>query len=487
MIKDKPFVKLFKTPANYYLYDVNRNSILKIDNKTYNYLVNYDDYSDNALIESVTIKNLRSNSFLSSNKTREIIHPSDKLLPYYLNNNVRMMTLQVTQQCNFRCEYCVYSGSYSNRTHTNKRMSISTAFKGIDFLINHSKNSNEIILGFYGGEPLLEFDLIKKCIDYAEKKAEGRNLQFAMTTNGSLLTDDIISYLSKHNVNLTISLDGPKEIHDIHRKFASNNCGTFNTVMKNIINLKTNYPTYTEKILFNAVIDAQNNFNCIDEFFTKDKTVKDINMMSSLISNKYSNSNIQISDSYNSQTEYELFKIFYYKVKKKDIENCSRIMMQEYFRIVQLGSEMLPQEKLPAKMHHGGPCIPGVQRLFMNVDGFLYPCEKASETSEHMKIGHIDSGFDIEKSRKILNIGKIDEDSCKNCWAIRLCILCAPCIDDTHSFSSKLKYKHCANMKAMLIETLKNYCVLKELGCDLQEEFNHKIKNEKQFLFNPKC
>ena len=72
-----------------------------------------------------------------------------------------------------------------------------------------------------------------------------------------------------------------------------------------------------------------------------------------------------------------------------------------------------------------GPCIPGQLRLFVNVHEQLFPCERVSERSPAMCIGTLDDGFNLENAQKILNVGKLTEESCKNCWCFRYCTLCA--------------------------------------------------------------
>ncbi|WP_253205646.1 Cys-rich peptide radical SAM maturase CcpM [Clostridium estertheticum] len=470
-MNNKSFIKLFKTSDKYYMYDVNKNTILNISNTQYDILKKYLECNTDNYIESEEISKLCKEGFLSSNRVKEIIHPANELLSFYLENNVKMLILQVTQQCNFRCEYCGFSGGYLNRGHSNKKMDISTALKGIDFLINHSKNNDEIYISFYGGEPLLEFNLIKQCIEYCEKEADCKKIAFNMTTNGSLLTDEIIEFFYKHNVLLTISLDGPKEIHDIHRKFASNNHGSFDKVISNLINIEKNFPDYINKVTFNAVIDPQNDFDCIDRFFLNDDTVKNIIMRSSIISANYNKTLIKVDENYSLKHDYELFRFFYYLIRKKNVENCSKIAAQVYDQISLFSKKLIPEKLIPEKTHPSGQCIPGCQRLFMSVDGFLYPCEKASESSELMKIGHIDTGFDINKIGKILNICKLKEDDCKNCWAIRFCGICACSVDNTkNEFSKELKEEYCKRLKSSIEEELKDYCFLKEFGHIFSEE-----------------
>ncbi len=145
-----------------------------------------------------------------------------------------MITLQVTQNCNLHCSYCAYSGNYENRSHKALNMDIETAKKGIDYLIEHSPDNEIVDIGFYGGEPLLTFNLIKECVAYAEKKAEGKNMMFNLTTNGTLIKPEMIDFFEKHNVSITISIDGPREIHDLNRKFAHSGTGSFDIMMKNL-------------------------------------------------------------------------------------------------------------------------------------------------------------------------------------------------------------------------------------------------------------
>lgn len=477
-MNDKPLIKLFRTNNKYYMYDVNKNTILNINRKQYNSLENYMKDNVDYYMYSEEITEFYKKGFLSSNRVNDIDNPHNELVASHLKSNIGMIILQITQQCNFRCEYCVYSGNYLNRTHSNRRMDIFTAFKGIDFLINHSKNVNKIDIAFYGGEPLLEFDFIKKCIDYAEKKAEGKKVTFYITTNGYLLTDEIVEFLYKHDVMLTISLDGPKEIHDSHRKLALNNCGTFDKLIKNIMNIKKQFPQYINNILFNAVIDTQNNFSCIDKFFLDYETVKDITLISGEISNNNRKSGLEINEDYYLKTGYELFRIFYSLIRKKNTKNCSRIVIEQYSQISKLSENLIPQKMLPKKAHPSGSCMPGTQRLFMNVDGFFYPCERVSEASELMQIGHIDTGFDINKIMNLFNIGKVNADACKNCWAIRLCSMCAGLLEtDKSEFSKEKKEECCQSIKTSLEEKFKDYCFLKEFGHSFD-------KNEEITVFN---
>lgn len=154
------------------------------------------------------------------------------------------LVLQVTQKCNLRCSYCVYSGDYKNRNHSQKEMSWETAKEAVDYLYGHSMSSEDIYISFYGGEPLLMFRLIKEVVEYVKREYCQRTVHFNLTTNGTLFTPEIVQYFIKNNIQIMFSLDGPKEVHDKNRIFAGSNRGSFEKLrdsMKMIYSMDRKY------------------------------------------------------------------------------------------------------------------------------------------------------------------------------------------------------------------------------------------------------
>ncbi len=472
-IDNKPFIHLFRTVNGYYFFDVNTSSILKIPQSTYDYLskvVLKSVSNNNQEVDNDTvnlINSLVNRGFLSSQRISEITHPADQLLPYYLNNKLKMMTLQVTQACNLRCSYCVYSGNYVNREHGNNNMKAEIAKKAVDFFINRSIDSPVLNIGFYGGEPLLRFDLIKEVINYVVENYSDKKINFNITTNGTMLNKKVVDFFFKHRVVTTISLDGPKQIHDKNRRFAANNCSSFDKVMISLEMIKKEYPDYIPNIRFNVVIDPENDFSCTNEFFTNYDGIKEFSLTSSEVSDVYAKKDIKFSNNYVEKRNYEVFKFFLWKINKLDRKYVSNLVIQYEGLLKTYVYDMLkPKHKISSKGHHGGPCIPGVQRLFVNYKGDFYPCERVSEISDLMRIGSIDEGFDVENIRRILNIGKITKENCKNCWAFKFCQLCAAVADDLTDFSAKKKLSNCAFMKYNVEEMFMDYCFLREQQCD---------------------
>ncbi|WP_366923920.1 nif11-like peptide radical SAM maturase [Metallumcola ferriviriculae] len=142
------------------------------------------------------------------------------------------MALFVTQTCNLKCVYCFGEGGEYG---TGGTMEEKTALQAVDWLIEQSKEKKKINIVFFGGEPFLNFPLMKKVIQYAQQRVNevDKKISFNVTTNATLLNDDVISFLEKHKVNVTVSIDGPKEIQDMQRPFTKGK-GSYDIILPKI-------------------------------------------------------------------------------------------------------------------------------------------------------------------------------------------------------------------------------------------------------------
>ena len=476
--KKKPFIKLIKTPYGFYIFDVNTNSILKIDEGVYEYLIklqtnNQNQETNNVSMEVLNkIKKLKYKGFLSAKRPKRMEHPQTKYLKYQLSNKIGKITLQVTQQCNLRCSYCIYSENDNEmqREHSDNIMSFETAKKAIDFLRKNSTDSEEINIGFYGGEPLLKFDFIKKCIKYAQKTMSGKNITFNITTNGTLLTLDKISFLREYDISILISLDGPKDIHDSNRKFI-NGEGSFEIIQENLKEIKNKYPDFSEKIGFSMVIDPENDLNCVNQFLINYDMIKDSSVLSSLIDDKYSKEKITVNSNYVITSTYEYFKMLLSKFGKISGKLISPISRRRYANFEMTKDHLKKMVELPDVISHSGPCVPGANRLFVDTRGNLFPCEKVSEVSNVMKIGNIEEGFKLNKVEKLLNVAKLTEDTCKNCWALVHCTQCAANADNLKELSAEKKLTFCNRVKGSVLSKLKDFIALNEIKSIYNENF----------------
>lgn len=474
-MKEKPFIHLFKTSKAYYLYDVNTDQILDIPKRIY-FLLKNENYEDSY------IEKLIEYGYLKSCHVEKTEHPYTEYLEYYFNNRMNSLVLQLTQNCNLRCNYCVYSGNYMNRNHNKTTMSFEVAKKGIDFLATHSSDSTNFNISFYGGEPLLEISLIKKCMEYCEQRLNGKEIFYNITTNGTLLNEDIVSFFQEYDVAIMISLDGPESVHDEFRKFANSDLGSHRIVLKKVSMIKEKFPEYFKKnVTFNTVLNSERGFDEINKYFLNEDILKGAKFTSSLINNNYSLCKNGVTEKFTSEIQYATFLMYLKELGFIKNYKVSPLLDSRYLELKNFkSSNGYYRNRLPQKSHHGGPCIPGLFHTFLTIDGNLYPCERVSELSEVARIGNIDKGVDLKKVEKLLNLERMTEDECHSCWAYDYCKICIAFCDKLTDISKEMILEQCHNIRSRVENLMKDYCLYSQLGYDFQLESNEKvIKGEK--------
>lgn len=459
-----------KTPGGFYIYDRSVNTIFSVSENEYQELV--EVRRANTFSNSPVVKRYRERGLLQDNNVFIIRHPSTDALSHYCENRLSNMVLQVTQQCNLRCSYCAYSGEYYNRVHNSARMSFETAKKAIDFYIARSRESNRLHLGFYGGEPLLEFNLMKKCVEYIKGNVEGKKLTFGITTNATLLTDEKIHFLHDNDFYLTISIDGSKEEHDACRVFPDGS-GSFDIVMHNLKRVKELYPEYARKIMISTVVSPKYELNHVLEYFNSDDVLSDTNIIMTPVADAGLKKKVNYKESYYQVRRCEYLKLLLYMIGKIDKKYISR-MVENSQRMIERNYRSLQQHtRLQECMHHGGPCIPSVKKILVTTDEKIFPCEKVAESTSCTQIGTLDEGFDLESMENLLNIGCLTSEECKNCWALPHCSICAAQLEyreGQQAFHKADKLAACEKSKNIVISNLYELCVIHELGYRLGEE-----------------
>lgn len=458
-----PNIKLFKMCSGYYFYDVNKNEIIKIKKKEYEeikLLCKYPEYNN----ESEIINELKQNGYLSSYRVERINNYYTKYIKDYLNNKLNFVILQVTQNCNFKCRYCVYSDDgYYDRKRNSKKMSWEVAKKSIDFVKENSQYSNNISFSFYGGEPLIEYKLIKDCVNYIKKNFFNKNIQFLLTTNGYLFDEEIINFFVENKIYLTFSLDGPQNIHDKNRRLLATGEGTYFKVFENLNKIKKkNLDYFNNYVSINAVWDLEESYETIAKYFMENPDINNLSFKIDVVNSGRLNDIFSItSDNFEIQ-QYTIFNAFskYFNFKKGNITKVEQRFLEDYFEFIE---KFNPEPYLPKEYHPNGPCLPGFHRLYININGDFMPCEKISEKTKVLKIGDINRGFNYENIEKLFNIAKTTEYKCKNCWALRLCSVCALYSDNFEELSNSSRLEKCSAEKRKIINLLKEYIIIKEL------------------------
>jgi uncharacterized protein len=471
----RPFIHKFRTKRFYYIYDVNTNEFLRVDEIIYNIIDYIYSKSPDEIITKFSSKYSQESIILSINKIKRAIKEENIFLPtrpeylkFYnnseirekLRNNLNEIILNITEKCNMRCKYCVYSGHYFfERTHSNRDMSEGVALKAIDFFFSHNRNSRNIGIGFYGGEPLLNFNLIKKCVKYAKVKNKyNKKVDFTITTNGTLLNDEIIDFLINHRVGLAISLDGPKKLHDRYRVF-QNGRGSFELIVRNILKIKRrNVDYYNTMVTFNMVLAPPYDLLKIEKWFNECKDL--FNRKKPLVNLVLPfNNDFFKKNKLNSKENIRAFSFQEEKLLENYINCISKGKRASGFIHSLFDSDFknIHGRRLYSKFDKGYTvnhlCIPGMTKLLVNIKGKFYFCPNISS---NMDIGDVGSGFDFDKINYIITqFLEISQEDCVKCWAIRLCNhSCYHVAAKGENFSLQQKRRACKSIKRELERAL---------------------------------
>ncbi len=439
----KPYVHTFKTLKSDYFYDVNKNSVVPISSELYNYIncilaeKTMPELSNSAKQELDT---LYKDGYLSSNRVKRFEHPQTKYLDDYLSRKLKNLSIELTQNCNLRCSYCNYtSNNGSSRLHNNKQISFEVIEKALNILRDNSLDNKEVSIGFYGGEPLMEFETICKTVELSKTIFKGKKVNYTVTTNGTLFSDDILNFMEQNDFMLVISLDGPKEINDLNRKFSNTEDSVFEKVIFWVERIISNYPNFKNKFGINMVIDPRQDFTQYSKLFTDYPVLNEVLISINTVDDSNKVEKYKQTEDFNKKSNYARFLA--YLNFFDEIEFKTNHFYSYFYN--QLISKMIEgfdtQEKLDECFAPSGPCTPGEHRLFLNTEGIFFPCERISEIPEINMIGDVVNGLSTEKSSKVLNISRSQFSNCQDCFAFRGCSNCVKAFDNYDNDKDSIK------------------------------------------------
>jgi len=356
--------------------------------------------------------------------------------------NTNLVTFEVTDQCSLKCAYCGYGKFYNNYDRReNKTMDIAAGMHMLSYLqdswnssLNQSHDRN-IYLGFYGGEPLLNFSFIDKMIAYAEElKLLHNRFSFSMTTNG-ILVDKYMDFLAANDFNLLISLDG-NEINNQYRVFPDGK-SAFLVIMKNIEALKKKHPGYfKDKVNFNAVLYNKNSvseiFHFFKDHFGKTPRISSLNTSGINEAQKeaFWKTYANISESLYKSEDYSMIEREMF-IGLPNIQSVSTFLhsindfsFNDYNDLLHFFDE---KERLPT-----GTCVPFSKKIFITVSGKILACERIGH---RLVLGHVNPQavtIDYEIIAKNYNewFDKLRKQ-CYNCFNADACTQCIFNLDVT--------------------------------------------------------
>ena len=332
---------------------------------------------------------------------------------------VKALCLHIAHDCNLACKYCfAEEGEYHGGRAL---MSYEVGKKALDFLIANSGNRVNMEVDFFGGEPLMNFQVVKDLVAYGRSKEKefNKKFRFTLTTNGMLLTDEVMEFANKEMANVVLSIDGRKEVHDF---------------MRPTRNGKGSYDLIIDKFKKMAEMRHQTNYYVRGTFthYNLDFS-KDVLHLADMGFKQISAEPVVAPDDMD------------YAIREEDLPQ----LFEEYDN---LAKEMVKREKEGNGFNFfhfmidltGGPCLykrlsgcgSGTEYLAVTPWGDLYPCHQFVGM-EQFKLGNVDTGIektDIVDEFKLCNV--YAKDKCKDCFARFYCS--GGCAANSYNFHGNL-------------------------------------------------
>ncbi len=311
------------------------------------------------------------------------------------------ISLNISHKCNMKCGYCFGGGGSYNGPASN--MSWLVAKKAIDYFYSHCGNKKECLIGFFGGEPFMNWDVLKKSILYSEKKAKNRRIVYFVTTNATLLTKEYLQFLNQFNVKLVVSIDGPEFVHNKERRFISGK-GSYYAVKNNIRKL-SKFPNISVQARPTITPYASNFVSLIYRHIVLNLGIKRIHARSQ--------SAYGLSRGLNND-ECDKFS--------KGIEEAARWMVsaannKEYIGIINVSKFInILYFRITRQFH----CGAGTSVLSFSPNGTIYPCPRFTGEQDFV-LGNIQKN-DFRDIRKVFfQNGVLRRPGCADCWAKYIC------------------------------------------------------------------
>lgn len=394
--------------------DVNSGSVHSVDEVVYDILDYYkkdkleniieilkDKYSNEDVKEAYEeIKELEKNEVLFSPDVYEnVLDKVDNRQPV-----VKALCLHIAHDCNLKCKYCfAEEGEYHGKRSL---MSAEVGKKAIDFLIQNSGKRKNLEIDFFGGEPLMNFDVVKEIVEYGRsiEKQHNKNFRFTITTNGILLNDDIADYINKNMHNAVLSLDGRKEVNDKMRVRAGGQ-GSYDNIVPKFVKMANdrNQMDYYVRGTF-----TRNNLDF----------AKDVLHLADLGFKQISVEPVVTDEKEDYAIREEDLPVIYEEYEKLAKEMIKRRKEGNWFNFFHFMIDLT-----------GGPCVAkrlvgcgsGTEYLAVTPEGDLFPCHQFVG-QDQFKVGTVFEGIENKQIRKDFEKCNVySKPACKKCWAKFYC------------------------------------------------------------------
>lgn len=317
---------------------------------------------------------------------------------------IKAMCLHISHDCNLRCKYCFASTGDFGKGR--KLMPFEVGKAAIDFLLEKSVGRENLEVDFFGGEPLMNFDVVKQIVEYARSKEEEyhKNFRFTITTNGMLLDDDTIDYINKEMYNVVLSIDGRKEVND-HMRVRVDGSGCYDRILpkfKKLVDGRGDKEYYVRGTYTKYNLDFSEDVMHLYEAGFDEISVEPV---------------IESPEEAYAITEEDLDQI--YAEYDKLVDRIGAI--RKNGKHINFFHFMIDLDQGPCVIKRLRGCGSGNEYVSITPDGDIYPCHQFVGHDEY-KMGNIEEGtFNNDIKKEFAGCHVYSKPACQECWARFYC------------------------------------------------------------------
>jgi uncharacterized protein len=322
-----------------------------------------------------------------------------------LNTSLGSLCLIMATDCNLRCKYCfAHGGDYSKER---KKMDFAVARKAVDYLIEKSGNRKDLAISFFGGEPLLNFGTIQRAVRYAREAASRRKktVDFSITTNGTLLNDEMMSFFLAEGFSFIVSLDGPPDINDLYR-VNRNGKGTYRRVVERLSRYSELYPDFKKKVTIRGTFPGES-----PDLVRSLEHLVSLGFSSiSLEPTTMATAEFAVSEEHLEPLlgEYDRVADFYARCLRNG-KHFSFFHILQLFEQVAEGPRRITQ------------CGAGSGYLAIDPDGNIYPCHRIVANSKYLLGSVLGNTMNMPVQTLFREASVPYKKKCRQCWARYIC------------------------------------------------------------------
>ncbi|MGB5822861.1 MAG: thioether cross-link-forming SCIFF peptide maturase [Proteocatella sp.] len=436
----------FKQNGYNFLLDVNSGSIHMVDDVAYDVLDFYEAglenanaslsgtyNSDDISTAYYEIKELEESGVLYT----EDVFPNTDI---FLNRKpvVKAMCLHMAHDCNLKCKYC-FAGQ-GDFNGPKGLMSFEVGKKALDYLIANSGSRKNLEVDFFGGEPLLNFEVVKQLVEYGNEQADKNNklFRFTITTNGVLLDDEKIEYINKTMHNVVLSLDGRKEVNDKMR-LTLNDRGSYDVIVPKFQKLIEGRSK--DKFYYIRGTFTRHNMDFGKDVLHFRDLGFDLTSMEPVVDHNENEYALKEGDIQKVNAEYERFAKDYLEIRRHD-------------RSFKFFHFMMDLSGGPCAIKRISGCGAGLEYLAITPDGDVYPCHQFVGNEDFRLASLFDEKveFPSEITGQFHGCNVETKVDCKSCWAKFYCS--GGCHANAYNFNGSVMkpYKQGCEMQKKRIE-----------------------------------